>query len=133
MSFDWNEYLQIAQYFKEISLKKPIPLPEEAIHRAGVSRAYYAAFCLCRNVAKSYGFSTTKEESIHLKLVEFYRKRNSKLARQLDCIRIWRGNCDYDDNLKKSSFTMLDESIKTAIEIIQTLQQKKYKEIFELV
>ena len=46
MSFDWSEYLTLAQELTSASTSSPI---QEAHLRAAVSRAYYAAFCKARN------------------------------------------------------------------------------------
>ena len=46
MTFDWSEYLKLAQ---ELAGQTVSPANEEAKLRSSVSRAYYAAFCKARN------------------------------------------------------------------------------------
>jgi uncharacterized protein (UPF0332 family) len=48
MSFDWSEYLKVAQELVE-QAKHSSPQHQEAQIRAAVSRAYYAAFGMARN------------------------------------------------------------------------------------
>ncbi len=46
MSFDWSEYLKLAQ---ELAGPSTLHATPEARQRAAIRRAYYAAFCKCRN------------------------------------------------------------------------------------
>ena len=48
MSFDWADYLKLAE---ALTQSLTVPGPEEAALRAAMSRAYYAAFCSARNLA----------------------------------------------------------------------------------
>ena len=56
MSFDWSEYLKLAQ---ELAGQTGNPASQEARLRAAVSRAYYAVFCISRacgtGLTKQYG------------------------------------------------------------------------------
>ena len=49
MSFDWLEYLQVAQELAEQAKKSSSAAEKEAKVRAAISRAYYAAFGMARN------------------------------------------------------------------------------------
>jgi uncharacterized protein (UPF0332 family) len=46
MSFDWSEYLILAQ---ELAAQGSSSSNKEARLRSAISRAYYAAFCMARN------------------------------------------------------------------------------------
>lgn len=46
MSFDWTEFLDLAQALASQERK---PATEEAKLRSAISRAYYAAYCTARN------------------------------------------------------------------------------------
>lgn len=54
MSFDWLEYLNLAQ---ELAGQATKPSSQEAKLRSAVSRAYYAAFCEARNHLRGEGHS----------------------------------------------------------------------------
>ncbi len=49
MSFDWSEYLKVAQELVEQAKESTSSADNEAKVRAAVSRAYYAAFGMARN------------------------------------------------------------------------------------
>lgn len=49
MSFDWQKFLFLAEYMNVHADDFP---DAEACYRSSVSRAYYAAFCLCRNYVR---------------------------------------------------------------------------------
>ena len=51
MTFDWREYLTLAENLYTNSHNFP---NQEACFRVAISRAYYAAFCTARNYAKKY-------------------------------------------------------------------------------
>lgn len=51
MTFDWREYLTLAENLCTNSHTFP---NQEACFRVAISRAYYAAFCTARNYAKDY-------------------------------------------------------------------------------
>jgi len=55
MSFDWSEYLNLAN---KLVQAKSTPSADEACQRTAISRAYYAAYCLVRNLARDRGWVT---------------------------------------------------------------------------
>ncbi len=61
MSFDWSEYLNLAQ---ELAGKATTPASQEAKLRA-ISRAYYAAFVQARNFLRDRDGLTIPRESTH--------------------------------------------------------------------
>ncbi len=44
MSFDWPDYIEVANTLKGFGLSNTYPTFTEALYRAAISRAYYAAF-----------------------------------------------------------------------------------------
>ncbi len=120
MRFDWREYLELA---KKISNMSDLELSEEALYRSAVSRAYYAAFCWCRNFAyQRLGFKTSDTSKAHKELREFLKRKGGKwirLASQLNNLRLWRNKCDYEDEVQGLS-NMLKESIKFSENVINT-------------
>jgi len=123
MKFDWREYLELA---KKISNMNDLGLSEEALYRSAVSRAYYAAFCWCRNFAyQRFGFKTSDTAKVHIELREFFKRKGGnwvRLASQLNKLRSWRNKCDYEDEVKGLSH-MVKESIKLSENVINICEQ----------
>ena len=99
MPFDWSECLVLAEHISE----PRIPIASvEARHRSAVSRAYYAAFGTAREAADAFGFPRNRKAPVedHRKLPSFLRtQRLFGAARDLQMLRIWRNQCDYDDTV----------------------------------
>lgn len=118
MSFNWREYLELAKAFSGMPNSG---YSEEALHRSAVSRAYYAAFCWCRNFAQqNLGFKATGTAEDHKLLREHLMKKGGKwknIASHLNKLRGWRNSCDYDDEVPGLS-NMLKESIRLSTQII---------------
>jgi len=101
MSFRWREYVSLAE---ELCARTDAPAL-----RSSVSRAYYGAFCLCRNYFRLN----------HIKRGEIHKMVSQKLndsddpeiliaAQYIDALFIERKKCDYEgehiitpDNAKK--------------------------------
>src|SRR6266536_662971 len=67
MSFDWSEYLTLAQELTSASTSSPI---QEAHLRAAISRAYYAAFCKARNyLLNKDGYVTPRNTNAHQDII----------------------------------------------------------------
>jgi hypothetical protein len=98
MPFDWGEYLTIARYREDQNTSE---FSREAALRCAVSRAYCAAFCHARNYARDpHGFKPFHNQDDHPRVREHFRKLgNTKLAGDLELLRQWRNQCDYDDNI----------------------------------
>ena len=100
--FDWKEFLALA---KAIAGRADLSYSAEASDRTAVSRAYYAAFCLTRNCAKSkLGFRPARHSEDHANLRKYLvRLGMSKMASDLNRLRQWRNQCDYDDRVPNLS------------------------------
>jgi len=111
MPFDWREYLKLA---RELIGQTGSGYSEEAAKRSAVSRAYYAAFCWARNYAEAnWGFRRTATAEDHRRLREHLRgQRRMRLASNLNKLRGWRNDCDYDDEVPN-----LEQFVKSAIRI----------------
>lgn len=123
MSFDWKEYLILAQFLQG---NNEVVYSEEAARRAAVSRAYYAAFCLARNYASiKLGFDPKGRGEDHGNLISWYRVFEtsnpslSGISDNLDELRIWRNTCDYDD--KPRILTNLNLLAKSALDGAQEI------------
>jgi uncharacterized protein (UPF0332 family) len=101
MSFDWSEYLGLAQ---ELAGQTVSPASQEAKLRAAISRAYYAAFCKARNHLRDHeGHAIPRGGGAH-KYVRDQFKNNpdrlrSQIGHNLDRLRRHRNMVDYDDTV----------------------------------
>jgi uncharacterized protein (UPF0332 family) len=98
--FNWWEYLVLARYLISLNTSH---VSCEAINRTAISRAYYAAFCFARNYAtQNLGFNPKDTNNIHKKLIDHYKNQNYKhfqtVSNNLNRLRKWRNQCDYNDN-----------------------------------
>jgi hypothetical protein len=120
MAFDWKEYLALAQHLQGQSTSG---FSQEAVLRCAVSRAYYAAFCHARNYARDYhGFKLGHGPNDHPHVREhFQRLGNVKIAGDLEVLRRWRNQCDYDDDISNIRLMYLG-AITAAQNIIESLR-----------
>jgi uncharacterized protein (UPF0332 family) len=101
MSFDWSEYLNLAQ---ELSGHITGPSSQEARLRSAISRAYYAAFCKARNhLRDKERHSIPDGGQAHPYVREQFRrspdKARKKLGENLNRLRIDRNKADYHDTV----------------------------------
>ena len=59
MSFDWHQYLDLAQ---ELAGQQQKPSTEDARLRSAASRAYYGAYCAARNKLEQDGDTTVRSQ-----------------------------------------------------------------------
>lgn len=118
MPFDWREYLELA---RELVGQVGSGYSEEAAERSAVSRAYYAAFCWARNYAEvNLGFRRIGKAKDHKRLREHLKRRSRiQLASDLNKLRGWRNNCDYDDEVSN-----LDQFVRSAIRVADKVIQE---------
>lgn len=115
MPFNWREYLKLAQFLQGHGGES---FSQEAAFRCAVSRAYYAAFCHARNFASvKQSFEPSYKAADHSLLKKHFSGTGRiDIARKLDCLRIWRNNCDYDDDVSNIN-QMLNDAIKHSSDI----------------
>src|SRR4051812_26723610 len=99
MSFDWTEYLHLAQ---EMAGQAATPSTEEAQLRSAISRAYYALFCKARNHLRDVEQHRIPSDSLahHYVQAQFRNSRNKtrrEIGRNLNRLRALRNQADYDD------------------------------------
>lgn len=101
MSFDWSEYLRLAQ---ELLGQNVYPAGQEARQRAAASRAYFAAFCEARNRLLAEGHHLPKGYDVHKAVREQFRassdKMRKKISQDLHRLRTDRNKADYDDHVQ---------------------------------
>lgn len=106
LAFCWKHYLDLAE---DLAKSKT----DEARLRASISRAYYAAFCNARNYMLNKDNNNFPLRQDHHKyLVNYYKGEldesksdvegiRLKLGKDLDIMRIARGNVDYREDVSK--------------------------------
>jgi uncharacterized protein (UPF0332 family) len=105
MSFDWAEFLTLA----DALLRNPdSPGPEEASLRSAISRAYYAAFCSARNLARDRREITpTGSARDHLLVKKHFEaspdRTRRKIGINLGRLRNYRNMADYRDSLSRAT------------------------------
>lgn len=101
MSFDWAEYLSLAENLCAVPISGP-PIGREAQWRAGVSRAYYAAFILARNHLRDVDqIHFPPHVNMHQFIAAQYTNHpdpvRQSIGSALRRLRRARNECDYDD------------------------------------
>ena len=122
MSFDWSEYLNLAQ---ELAGQTVSPAGQEARLRAAVSRAYYAVFCKSRNYLRDEGRQVPSRD-VHRYVRDEFKRSADRLRKQigydLDRLRSDRNKADYNDNVVNLD-KMVSADLALANKIIHTLAQ----------
>jgi uncharacterized protein (UPF0332 family) len=123
MSFDWLDYLRLAQFLTGVSKNSP---GQEANFRAAVSRAYYAAFCKARNYLRDVDKDSqvTGTRDIHGYVLDQFMKSPDKIrgriAINLERLRRYRNMADYDDTMTINQANVL-KTLKQAEQVIADL------------
>ena len=123
MSFDWSEYLTLAQELTSKSTTSPIP---EAHLRCAISRAYYAAFCKARNLLLNKdGYSTPRGKNAHQD-VAYKFEGSTDATRQnigslLRHLRSVRNIVDYKNTFSGNQFGITKAALTEAEEVIKLL------------
>jgi len=127
MTFDWSEYLKLAQELAGDDVSSP---SEEAKLRSSVSRAYYAAFCKARNHLRSIDdhkkilSETPPKVNVHKYVRDQFKDSTDesykKIGGDLDRLRVFRNEADYDDLVSGLESTAVI-SLKLTYSVISTL------------
>jgi hypothetical protein len=113
MSFDWAEYLSLAEDLCGMTVSGP-PIGIEAQQRSSVSRAYYAAFILARNRLRDVDHIPVPQTgSAHIFVAQRYEydpdPQRAQIGFALRRLRAARNRCDYDDIvLQLPAFTYVE-------------------------
>ena len=124
MSFNWYHYFSIAEYMKAHVEEFP---DAEACYRSAISRAYYAAMCLCRNYVKEHDGKEFHGD-IH-KALQNYLKENphnkirARIGNQLQKLHQDRIKADYYDELHESPASKAGKALVQARRIIENLSK----------
>jgi uncharacterized protein (UPF0332 family) len=115
MSFSWEDYITLAEHLN-------MGNPSEAQMRSAISRAYYGAFCLCRN---QKGLSADRRADIHHRIINLYKTSENKtecsIGNFLDGLRGQRNEADYNGFYSPILKSTTDEKIRNAKSIVKLL------------
>jgi len=122
MSFDWSEYLNLAQ---ELAGQATMPATQEAKLRSAISRAYYAAFCKARNhLRDKERLAIPSGGKAHLYVRDQFKNSldssRKRIGHNLDRLRIDRNKVDYDDSVT-GLFSMTNADLRLAKRVISVL------------
>jgi uncharacterized protein (UPF0332 family) len=124
MSFDWSEYLDLAQ---ELAGQATGPSSQEAKLRSAISRAYYAAFCSARNHLRDKERHTIPSGGeAHQYVQNQFKKGGDKVRKKvgenLNRLHIHRKKADYEDRVTKLPATT-EYALKVAQRIVSNLRR----------
>jgi hypothetical protein len=124
MSFDWSEYLTVAQELTSKSINSPI---QEAHLRAAISRAYYAAFCKARNyLSYKDGYSTPGGINVHWDVVDKFETSSDMTRRKVGALlrglRGIRNIVDYEETFYGNQLGRTQGVLAEAKQVISLLR-----------
>ena len=123
MSFDWQNYLRLAQYMMD----RAVEFPEtEACYRSVVSRAYYSVFCLARNCVSEFdgeNFYGNDHQALQDHFMSHTHRARTRLGNKLGQLHQDRKKADYDDDLGEAPVNKAGKALRQANEILEGLAQ----------
>ncbi len=128
MSFDWSEYVELAEKLIEQDKDKKI---ESAYYRSSVSRSYYGAYCLARDLLINKGFYISRTDA-HKTVREAFQQDSRSVTKKVgeDLKRLWgeRKNADYD---APESFDKVraEKALKLAKKLLELYSDHNVKKI----
>jgi len=123
MSFDWREYLALAEALVQ---GRTTLAPEEACCRAAISRAYYAVYGVARTQARDHaGLQVPATSDAHQQVGVHYRTgptpRHRAIGEHLRQLRRARNRADYADQLARPVATA-QWAVRQARQVLRQLQ-----------
>jgi len=124
MGFDWEKYLELAQYLHKNSETFP---DKEACCRAAVSRAYYAAYgVVCvyiRNIDGEAFRGGDSHKRIQMHLTKSGDEKKRTIANQLKMIHTNRKKADYNDTFREKPCNLASVATAQAKRIISEVEE----------
>jgi len=122
MSFNWSEYLGLAQ---QLAGKALISATQESRLRSAISRAYYAAFIQARNYLRDQDGLAIPTHNTHEYVINQFTNSSDRdrqeIGSSLKRLRIGRNQADYDDTFADLPI-LTKKHLKLAAKIIAKLQ-----------
>lgn len=123
MSFDWSEYLTLAQALADAASASASP---KAHRRTAISRAYYAAFIQARNRLRDIEHRPVPRLNVHEYIIQQFKysrdHRRHRIGNDLSILRNQRTKVDYD-NIVPNLPALTDQSLGRARRIITLLNR----------
>ena len=99
MSFDWLEYLHLAQNLAG----QTIVISEQAKLRSAISRAYYAAFHQAKRFLENKEHLTIPLQNVHKFVINQFQNYpdpvRQKIGNRLQVLRGYRNQADYEESI----------------------------------
>ncbi|MSQ14690.1 MAG: hypothetical protein EXR50_02360 [Dehalococcoidia bacterium] len=126
MSFNWSEYLSVAEGLCGLIVSGPIA-GIEAQQRTGVSRAYYAGYISARNYLRDVEhIQIPTRVDAHTLVANHYQNNSDSVRAQigidLSRLRVARNRCDYDDVVSQLP-ALTRRSLIQAAQILDNLRK----------
>jgi len=128
MSFDWVDYLHLA---KELNQIKKEEERVECRKRSAVSRAYYAAFQVAFNLGFDFYDEFREEYELeesnsgkHEFVSKWFEFHQPRIGLELKNLRIWRNQCDYDNDVENLD-KLVEDGLNKSNKIIEKIQDHK--------
>ena len=126
MCFRWEEFFELA---RDLSIKctGSHKYTQEAVRRTAISRAYYAVYRSTRNYAeKNLNFRPKYSGKDHRNLIKHLIKLGKEWAEvgtNIDRLKVWRRDCDYEDVIADDLEAMHRDAIDIAENILNHLRK----------
>ena len=123
MSFDWQNYLTLAQYMMDTAEEFP---ETEACYRSVVSRAYYAMFCMTRDYVSQVDgqdFYSNDHRALQDYLTNHPHRVRQKIGNQLRRLHQHRKKADYDRDLGEAPVNKATKALYEAQKVLEGLTQ----------
>jgi uncharacterized protein (UPF0332 family) len=121
MSFDWTEYLQLAQHL----VGQDVTASDEAKRRTAISRAYYAVYNEARHFARQHDFRD-EQYGNHRALIDYYLKESRRewknVGVNLERLRNLRNTADYSARFERITYESL-LALKFATSLLEQIDQ----------
>ncbi len=114
-------------FFLEVA-RELANIEREALARTSISRSYYAAFLLSREILSSYGrqVKTGKPKDHELVITEFRKLGRRDIGDKLDSLRKMRNEADYElDKLITRRHAL--RALNLADEVVMKIQRFKLR------
>lgn len=125
MSFDWPDYLTLAQALSGDNTAAP---SEEARLRAALSRAYYAVYGTARAVARAQGYVPQRAiETSHQGLIRYFKESPDRVRKSiganLERMQKNRERADYERLFGGNLAFEVSAMLKLGASVLETLKQ----------
>ncbi len=124
MSFDWSEYLTLAQALGG----EDVATSEEARLRSAISRAYYAVYGMAQIVARSRdGYTPRRTDTAHQGLINHFKqspdRKRKAVGANLERLLKNRVSADYERRFAGELLFTVKITLNLAASVLQDLER----------